>query len=509
MTREAGVRIRNLAAQAMESKVYFVMIKAIVLIVLFALALNLTPAFASPLDNSSLIPKIQSDNRVRMEGMSPDWVKTLILAELRIETATPEGTFASATTMLDHYARMGVNGLWICPIWERGAVGYGFNGYGNVGLDRVDPKLTGSADTDFSAVRDFVKEAHKRNIRVLFDAIVWGTAKTSTLVTQHPEYYVTRPDGSFWQVWGGYGFNWNNHGLRLWYTNAAVNFIDQTGADGFRVDLAPDTSGYFYKGIRDALYAQGKKIAIMAEIQNLRKDTFDLDECSVHPYPYFFDNNIVDSIKSGTGIGKREGLGEFRFYTSDLVNHDDHKPAALGNRVRFAYGSILAPFIPMWWIGEEWNNPQSVRNVLYFNKIDWSTISGDNLAYYEDVKRYIAIRRSFPAIFENFPASTRDANIAKVTSTLAGAPNALQAYARYAGGVSILVVPNYQSLAPSASANISLDYSAWGLDISKRFKVIDLMTDKIIARGLDSTHNAFTTDIGNDRLGVYLVEHEK
>ena len=71
------------------------------------------------IDNAVLIPKYKPDAEVKMEGMSPDWVKTLIMAQFRIETATPEGTFASATKVLDHYAEMGVNGLWINPVYAR------------------------------------------------------------------------------------------------------------------------------------------------------------------------------------------------------------------------------------------------------------------------------------------------------------------------------------------------------------------------------------------------------
>jgi hypothetical protein len=36
----------------------------------------------SKIDNSRLIPKFLPDNQVKMEGTSPDWVKTLIMAEI-------------------------------------------------------------------------------------------------------------------------------------------------------------------------------------------------------------------------------------------------------------------------------------------------------------------------------------------------------------------------------------------------------------------------------------------
>jgi glycosidase len=73
----------------------------------------------SPAENSELIPAYVPDAQVAMEGMSPDWAKSLVIASLRIETATEAGTFDAATRLLDHYAEMGVNALWIAPIFDR------------------------------------------------------------------------------------------------------------------------------------------------------------------------------------------------------------------------------------------------------------------------------------------------------------------------------------------------------------------------------------------------------
>ena len=448
-------------------------------------------------NNAALIPKVLPDDQVQMEGMSPDWVKTLIMAEVRIETATPAGTLDAATALLDHYAAVGVNGLWVTPIWDHHPAN---NGYGNFGIGLVDPRLSGTDNPDESvqAVKRFVDAAHQRNIRVLFDVIVWGTAKTAPLVTEHPEFYAMK-NGRHAEAWGGYAFDWKSEALKKWYCDQAVNFIDQTGADGFRVDLAPDCSGFFFKQVRDALYAQGHKIAIMAEINCERKDTFDFEENGVQGWPelpdyadkvhlleqkkeygnhneFLLRSNIVDDVTTGRGIGKatliQQGQGAmFRFYTSNLLNHDDSKTFVKGNRVRFGYTGIFAPFIPLWFMGEEFNNPLNYgaygKGVLYFNTIDWDLCaSGDTAAFYEDCKKYVAIRRTYPDIFQDFPDSTRQANIVKVDSTRAGAPNPLQAYARFAGGKAVLVVPNYQGDANSTAFDITPPFAAMSLPTS-------------------------------------------
>ena len=504
------------------------------------------PALAGKIDNSRLMPKVVPDDRVQMERDSPDWVKSLILAELRIETATPEGDFAAATRVLDHYAEMGVNGLWVCPIWQRGSKR---NGYGNFGLHTLEPELTGAADFEGSCavVKRFVDEAHRRNIRVLFDIIVWGTRTDAPLVSEHPEFYSRTAGGDFVKVWGGYQFEWTNAALRRWFRDAAVNFILKTGADGYRVDCAPDTSGYFFREVRDELYAQGRKVVIMAESPAERRGTFDFEENGVYGWTelpdyshpdhfrqqrqrfgdhneYFLRANIVDAIQSGVGIGsaplQQQGKGGlFRFYTSNELNHDDEAPFAKGNRVRFAYTALFSPFIPVWWIGEEWDNPKNFitakgeGGVMYFNTIDWQAMeSAPRRAFYEDLKRYLRIRLLHPEIFGWFPEHSREANIVKVASTRDGEVNPLQAYARFKPGVAgkegeaVLIVPNYQSSAPGSRFEINPPYEAMGFPADARCTVTDLMTGRTLAKGKASALTAFSAEIAAEHLGVYLVK---
>jgi hypothetical protein len=473
-------------------------------------------------------------------------VKTLIMAQFRIETATPEGTFASATKVLDHYAEMGVNGLWINPIWERGSKD---NGYANYGPNTIEPILTGTKSIQGSreTVRRFVDEAHKRNIRVFFDIIVWGTSENAPLVTQHPEFYLKR-HGELVPAWGGWAFNWESAGLQDWYQQAAVEFIEKTGADGFRVDLAPNTSGYYFKQVRDPLYAKGHKIALFSELPNERKDTFDFEQMGAHGwneeptwgdrakykdqerrfghhYEFPFRNNIVDAIRTGTGIGKaklqrQQQGGRFRFYTANLLCHDDKAPFVCGNRVRFAYGSIFAPFIPLWWIGEEWDNPKDLRSpgntgVMFLNTIDWSKRdSGVGRVFFEDVKKYIRIRRRYPEIFECFPENHRDANIVKVETSKRGIPNNLQAYARYGSDKAVVVVPNYAA-GDGADSNccaefeIAFDCAALGLrGASPRgtYKVTDLMTGEVLFQKAQQSMRLHVSILA-EHLGIYLVEY--
>lgn len=171
------------------------------------------------IDNSSLLPAYVPDDQVELlDDGSPEWMRSLIMSQFRIETVTEEGTFQSAISVLDHFAEMGVNGLWINPIYKRqaGAVENGNNGYGNWGPNTVEPTLTGTEDLEesYAVIKEFVDAAHERNIRIFFDIIVWGTSKDSPIVTEHPEFYTKDANGNLTEAWGGWVWNWNSPELR-------------------------------------------------------------------------------------------------------------------------------------------------------------------------------------------------------------------------------------------------------------------------------------------------------
>lgn len=476
---------------------------------------------ATVIDNSSLIPKYVPDSQVKLEDGSPDWVKSLIMAEVRIETATPEGTFQAATKVLDHYAEMGVNGLWITPPYAESA------SYGVKYPDRLSSKLTGTDDIEagFAVAKQFVEEAHKRNIRIFFDIVTWGTTKDSPLCTEHPDWY----DG--WrEAYGGYVWKWSNTEWQEWFINNAVNIVNKTGIDGFRCDLEPDNTGYgVFDEVRQRLLKQGRKVAIFSEIVNYRYGSsgnlvYDFEQVGVgsdesceHHYNnyenYFLERgNIVDCTKTGIGIGTKtlqptgEG-GTFRYYTFCLSCHDSSKTQANGNRINFGYQMVFAPYIPLWYIGEEWDNPKKLNSgtgVLFFNTIDWSLLDQpENRAFYEDVKKMIRIRRQYPEIFTYFPENHQETNICKVS--VKGIED-LGAYARYYGDTGILVVPNANVHDTSGNFQIIIPFADMGLDGYKSFTVTELMSGKTVVSGTKEQVRTFSYTVPNQEVGVFLVK---
>ncbi len=469
------------------------------------------------IDNSALMPAYVSDDKVLLDkNGTPEWVSSLIMAEIRISTATAEGTIQAAVKVLDHYQEMGVNGLWVTPVYDPGETG---NGYGNLGPHTIDPAITGTKNYEegWKILKNFVEEAHKRNIRIFLDVISWGTTKGAPLYDEHPDWYSG-------EDWGGDAFLWSNSDLREWFISRVVEIGMKTGCDGFRYDVEPLEAGYAVdKEIRDRLYAQGRKMVMFSEHSNERNNTYDFEQTGVEEtlnrsqghghYTFLELYDLVDSIKQGKNIGSQysQDIGEggwYKYYTYTFSTHDFKDYVLQGNEVAMGYEALFAPFIPMWYIGEEWMNSYSPveknGGVLYFNAIDWSLLDQpENRAFYERVKAMIRIRRQYPEIFNYFTEHLQDVNICKVN--VAGAEE-VQPYARFFGDTAVLVIPNYNLHDKSGKMTVYLPFEEMGLDHYRSYTVSDAFTGKTIVQGPASKVAQFALNVPLNKLGVFVVK---
>lgn len=471
-------------------------------------------------DNSALLkyngknPKLLSSYT---EGLlqTPEWVDSLVMVEVCPDTASIGGTFQNARNLIDYYASVGVNGIWLTPIYDKGTEG---NGYSNYGPHTVDPRLTGTNDYagGWQVVREFVDYAHSKGIYIFLDIITWGTVYNSPLISEHPEWF----NG---EAWGNAAFDWSNKDLRKWFTDTLINNILVSDADGYRCDCEPNYTGYdIFGAVRKGLAEKGKYITIISEDTGTRKSVYDFEQDGVldyasmdramlyqNPVNFFTDGylNIVDSVKTGEGIGSynRDGKklkrGKSKYYTNCITNHDYQSRNVCGNRLKIGYAAILAPFIPLWYMGDEFN-VKNVRAVQYDISVDFSEREITSNAFFlEDVKRMINIRRTYSGIFEKWTLNHRNSNICEVKTD---GMDALQNYARYADGKAVIVIGNND--AETNICNVKIPFYQCELNGYKTYTVTDLMTGREILSGTKKDIDKFTAFVPYEYVGVYLVE---
>ncbi len=475
------------------------------------------------IDNSSLLSYEGGDKTVLAPSdddgklMSPAWLDTAVMVELRIDTASIGGAFKDSYDLIDFYAEAGVNVLWLAPVYERGAGG---NGYGNIGLHRIEPWLTGTQDQEagWNELKKFVDYAHSKGVYILLDIITWGTMYASPLIEEHPDWY----NG---EAWGNAAFNWGNAEFKEWFISNAVENIEKTGADGYRCDCEPFTAGYaVYTEIRKRLNEKGIYPLIMSEEGGQRQAAFDCEQDGVlkyadmtrgqlyqNPVNFFVDGylDIVDATQTGRGLGgptfvnNRRLMGTFRYYTNCITNHDYQARNVNGNRLKIGYAAIYAPYIPLWYMGDEFGVTMGYKAVLYDISVDYGAVGAkdDQTLFFEDVKQMISIRRNNPDLFAQWPLNHRDSNIEEVK---ADGLSVLQNYCRYAGGKMVIVLGNNEE-GNDGICKVAIPFDK--LDKTyNNYKVTDMLTGQVIAVGRAETVNNFSAIVPYQYCGVYMVE---
>ena len=155
-----------------------------------------------------------------------------------------------------YFTELGVNTLWITvPLDNPESAGLGtdnkqysaYHGYWPVDLSKTEERFGTLAD-----LKALVDGAHAKNIRVLLDYAMHHVYKTSTVYTQHPDWFwppgtciCGDPGCSFddpvlsKQCWfRDYlpTFNFNVGAARDFSVSNAIQWVKDSGADGFRLD---------------------------------------------------------------------------------------------------------------------------------------------------------------------------------------------------------------------------------------------------------------------------------
>jgi maltose alpha-D-glucosyltransferase / alpha-amylase len=211
----------------------------------------------------------------------PDWLRTAVFYQIYPQSFFDTngdgiGDLQGIIDKLDYIASLGVNALWLNPIYESPFLDAG---YDVADFRKVAPRYGTNADA-----KRLFREAHKRGMRVVLDLVAghtsiehpWFQASSLHKKNKYSDYYIWSRD--MWQAGGnekwihGFGprdgsfitnFFWSQPALNYGYANpdpkhpweqppsapgpkavrkeleAIMRFWLDAGCDGFRVDMAP------------------------------------------------------------------------------------------------------------------------------------------------------------------------------------------------------------------------------------------------------------------------------
>ena len=177
-----------------------------------------------------------SDNDAT-QGTAPNDIETVtypeatgnnyVIYELNVGSFTKEGTFNAAAAKLQDLKNLGVDIVWLMPIYPRGG---GINSpYAATDFQATNPKY-GTID-DLKAL---VEAAHKIDLQVWLDWVPNHTATDAKWVSSNPEFY-KKKNGSMIHP-NNYGdvfqLDYTNPDLAKAMTDCLKFWIDQADIDG-------------------------------------------------------------------------------------------------------------------------------------------------------------------------------------------------------------------------------------------------------------------------------------
>src|SRR3954469_8165043 len=163
-----------------------------------------------------------------LEPFEPPPLGELVVYELHVGTFTREGTFDSAIEKLAGLAELGVNAIELMPVAEYpGRRGWGYDG---VYLSAAQSSYGGP-----EALQRLIEAAHANGIAVILDVVYNHLGASGVTAMEAFGPYLTDKYETFWGKAINYDDEWSDP-VRDWVSESAIYWTRDVGVDGVRLD---------------------------------------------------------------------------------------------------------------------------------------------------------------------------------------------------------------------------------------------------------------------------------
>ena len=395
------------------------------------------------------------------QGAHPDWTYDAVVYEMNVRQYTPEGTFAAAAEHLPRLQELGVDIIWLMPIYpigvkeRKGTLGsyYAISDY-----CATNPEF-GTLE-DFDA---FVAQAHELGLKVIIDWVANHTSPDALWIEGKPaDWYVRDEQGNtiVQYDWTDIAkLNYDNHDMRA-EMEKSMRFWMERGIDGFRCDMACEMPFDFWKSVIPSIRKDYPQMYWLAEGEHteLHNGSFDAS--------YAWElHHLLNSIARG-----EKGVAELKEYIAKdaeahpaeafrlmfTSNHDENSWAGteferMGDAVKvMAMLTFTLPSgQPLIYTGQEmgWN-----KRFEFFEK--------DHIPAWE-CNEYAAFYKELTALRHNntaLAAGERGGKIEYIDTV----PEGVFAFSRAVEGNKVTV---YANLTKEAVTFDNINLAAWGWQI--------------------------------------------
>ncbi len=352
-----------------------------------------------------------------------------IIYQVNIRPFSAAGNLAGVIARLDSIKALGVNVIYLMPIYPVGTVNTVNSPYCVKDYKTVNPEFGTLAD-----LRSLVDGAHSRNMSVILDWVANHTAWDNAWITTHKDWYlqdgsgnVVSPPGTGWNDVAQ--LNFTNDSMRLEMIKSMKFWVYTANIDGYRCDYADGPPLDFWAQAIDTLRnISTHKLLLMAE--GTRSNNF------IAGFDYNFGFSFYSQLK---GIYKNQnaattldnlntteytsailGQSVVRYTTNHDVNSSDGTPLDLfggknGSLGAFVIASCMKS-VPMIYGSQEVGTPFRITFPFTGAKINWS-LNPDITSEY---KKILLFRATSDAVKKGVLTSYSSADICAFTKSVTG-----------------------------------------------------------------------------------------
>jgi len=326
----------------------------------------------------------------------PPSVEQLVIYELHVGTFTAEGTFTAAIPHLRELAALGVGAIEIMPVAE-------FPGHHGWGYDGVYLSAAHSSYGGPAGLLELVEGAHREGLTVILDVVYnhVGTSGVKALDAFGP--YFTEKYGTPW----GRAMNFDDTDcdpVREWVLQSATGWVDDFGIDGLRLDaihaIFDSSAEHIVAAVARRVHDVRKDALVIAEsglndprvMRPRERGGYACDAAWADDFHHALHTLVTDERdgyyadfgrvaqlakayhRPHVYDGGYSGFRRRRFgapaedvpcerFVVFSQNHDQVGNRAFGDRMPprarplAAFCTLLAPFVPLLFMGEEYGEP--------------------------------------------------------------------------------------------------------------------------------------------------------
>jgi glycosidase len=316
----------------------------------------------------------------------------ITMYEINERVFSTTGDFEGILPRLDSIKNLGVNVIWLMPIYPIGILKSINSPYCVRNYRQVNSDL-GSLDN----LRSLVREAHNRNMAVILDWIANHTSWDNVWI-QYKDWYtqdangnIISPPGTNWTDVAD--LNYNNQQMRQEMIRCMKYWVLTANTDGFRCDAADYIPFDFWRQAIDSLKKiPNRKLIMLAE--GSRSDHFVAGFQMNFGWDFFstcknvFENNQVASVFYQTQQSEYSsvpsGYQKLRFTSNHDEDFSDDTPLGLfGGKTGSMSAFVITAYmggVPLIYNGQEVGCPVKLPIFGHY-PINWTTNPDMSIEY--------------------------------------------------------------------------------------------------------------------------------